>query len=92
MKDMMISVNYQKPKGLLPSSHDILLVAELVLELLPSEVCLGYPFTGVNTILFNLPGTKLRPLVCQIFVDAKIVGDPWRIGLLCKVKRDTDEI
>jgi hypothetical protein len=83
---------YQNAEGLLPSGHDVLLVAELILELLPSDVCFGNPLTGVHTVLFNLVGPELRPLVCEVFVDAKVVGDPWRIMFLIEVKRDADKV
>jgi hypothetical protein len=61
---MMFRTTYQNTEGLLPSGHDILLVAELVLELLPPEICLGDSIPGLHTVLFNLMGAELRPLIC----------------------------
>ena len=69
-----------------------MLVAELILELLPPEVRLCDPLTGVQAVLFNLVGAELRPLVCEVFVDSEVVGDPRRIVFLHEVKRNADQV
>jgi hypothetical protein len=94
MKVVMINGGgtYQNFEGLLPSGQDILLVAELVLELLPPQVRLSDSLTCVHAVLFNLVGAELWPLVCEVFVDSEVVGDPWRIVLLHEVKGDADQV